>query len=122
MEYERHSEAIQDSREELLRRGELVESEYTFSSYAAVFEIPDGEPLAKLGEKILKEFGREVLQEFLGVGFEFQVKNVSQIKGKEFDATKPWTTKVVLPPKLMKEFEEAVKGLISPRRRVPRDE
>jgi hypothetical protein len=108
MEFEMHSEAIKRSRSELVKLGELVEQDFEFVSYNALFELEDERPFDEFWEMVEQDFGREILQEFLGVGFDFNVMISNQRKGDEFDQDAPWTVKVAMPERLMDEFKKVV--------------
>ena len=97
MEFEMHSEAIKRSRSELVKLGELVEQDFEFVSYNVLFELEDERPFDEFWEMVEQDFGREILQEFLGVGFDFNVMIFNQRKGDEFDQDAPWTVKVAMP-------------------------
>ena len=112
-EFEDRAKAISEAQAELVKKGELVEKEFTFKSHNALFAPKKpNELLEDFGERALKSFHRDILQEFLGIGFEFQVMIANQRKGQEFDRDAPWKTKVNLPKSLMTEFEKSVSGLL----------
>lgn len=112
VEFEMYSKEIRQARVVLLARGELVEREFSFKSFDALFDVGEDHPLERWWEVGSREFSAVILQEFLGTGFDFQVMIANQRKGQEFDRDAPWTSKVVLPKSLMKEFEKSVAGLL----------
>ncbi|MEN8681171.1 MAG: hypothetical protein ABF391_14090 [Akkermansiaceae bacterium] len=107
-EYEMHSEEIRKSRAELVKLGELVEKDFEFVSCNALFDLEDDRPFDEFWEMVEQDFGRDILQEFLGVGFDFNVMIANQRKGDEFDQDAPWTVRVAMPERLMDEFEKVV--------------
>ncbi len=112
VDFEMYSKEIRQARVVLLARRELVGREFSFKSFDALFDVGEDHPLERWWEVGSREFSAVILQEFLGTGFDFQVMIANQRKGQEFDRDAPWTSKVVLPKSLMKEFEKSVAGLL----------